>query len=134
MATALYPKFKQAMLDGLSPGLDTADIRAILIDAADYTYDTAHDFLDDVAGAARVAVSSTLGSVTITDGVLKTAAFAFTAVTGDVSEAVILYIHDGGADSARRLIGYFDNLSGLPITPNGQDINVTVHASGWFAI
>lgn len=135
MANAIYPAFKQACLDGLSPGLDTADVRAILVDGADYTYSAAHDFLDDVAAGARVAVSATLTSPTIASGVFDTADFSWTAVSGDPSEIVILYIHDGGADNARRLIAYFDTgLTGIPITPNGADINFTVNASGWFAL
>lgn len=135
MANALYPKFKQACLDGLSPGLDTADVRAVLVDLADYTYSAAHDFLDDVAAGARVAVSATLTSPTIVDGVFDTDDFVFPGGAGDQSEAVILYIHDGGADSARRLIAFFDTgVGGLPVTPNGEDILVTVNASGWFAL
>lgn len=138
MANALYPKFKEALLNaGISNpiDLDTNDVRALLIDSADYTYSSAHEFLSDVPGAAIVAASGALGSKTIASGVFDSADFSFTAVTGDVSEAIILYQHSGGADSARRLIAFYDTgVGGLPITPNGQDINVAVNASGWFAL
>lgn len=135
MANALYPKFKQALLDK-QHDLNTDGIRAILSDAADYTYSSAHDFLDDVAAGARVATSSDLGSPTIVDGVFDTADFTWTTVTGDVSEQVILYNHGmGGSDAARGLIAFYDTgVTGLPITPNGGNINVTVHSSGWFAL
>ncbi|MCC6989930.1 MAG: hypothetical protein IT181_13075 [Acidobacteria bacterium] len=135
MANALYPKFKQQLLNK-QQDLDTDGIRAILADAADYTYNSAHDFLDDVAGAARVAVSGDLGSPTITDGTFDTADFTWTAVTGDPSEQVILYNHGmGGADSARGLVAFYDtSITGMPVTPNGGDINVTVNASGWFSL
>lgn len=137
MANALYPKFKQALLNK-THDLDTDSIRAILADAADYTYSSAHDFLDDVAAGARVATSSGLGSPTIVDGVFDTADFSWTAVTGDQSEQIILYNHDGngaGADAARQLVAFYDtSITGMPVTPNGGNINVTVHASGWFAL
>lgn len=137
MANALYPKYKQALLNK-THDMDTDSIRAILADAADYTYNTAHDFLDDVAAGARVAVSGGLTSPTIVDGLFDTADFTFTSVTGDQSEQIILYNHDGngaGADSARQLTAFYDTgMTGMPVTPNGGNINVTVHASGWFSL
>lgn len=135
MANLLYPKFKQQLLNK-QQDLDTDGIRAILVDSADYTYNSAHDFLDDVAVAGRVAVSSDLGSPTINDGTFDTADFTWTAVTGDQSEAIILYNHGmAGADTGRGLIAFYDaSITGMPVTPNGGDINVTVNASGWFSL
>lgn len=134
MANALYPAYKELLLNaGLN--LATGDIRAILIDTDDYSYNAAHDFLDDVAAGSRVAVSAALGSKTTTNGTFDAANATFSAVTGDVSEALILYCHDGGADAARRLIAYFDTgVTGLPVTPNGGDITVSWNASGIFAL
>lgn len=138
MANALYNPFKQALLVSESHDLNADSIRVVLADAADYTYAATHDFLDDVAAGARVAVSGGLTSPTGTDGVFDTADFSFTAVTGDQSEDLILYNHDGngaGADAARQLIAFYDTgMTGMPVTPNGGDINVTVNASGWFAL
>jgi hypothetical protein len=137
MANGLYTKFKQQLLNK-QQDLDTDDCRAILGDAADYTVNlSTHDFLDDVAAAARVAVSgSALTGPTITDGVWDVSDFSWSSVTGDVSEQVIFYNHGmGGADSARGLICFFDTgVSGLPVTPNGGNINVTVNASGVFTL
>lgn len=134
MANALYPAFKEALLNK-THDLNTDTIKAILVDAADYTYSSAHDFLNDVTGAGIVA-TATLASLTIALGVFDSADFTWTAVTGDVSEDVILYNHDGngaGADSARQLIIFYDTgMTGMPVTPNGGNINFTVHASGWF--
>jgi hypothetical protein len=122
MATALYAKGREGFLDG-SIDWDTDDIRAILIDVADYTVDLAtHDFLADVAAGARVAVSGALGSKTVTDGVADAADVTWTAVTGDPCEAIVLYKHTGN-DATARLIAYIDNATGLPVTPNGGDIS-----------
>lgn len=136
MANAIYPNFKEFLLTAATNvDIENGDVRAILVDGADYTYSAAHDFLDDVIAGARVAVSGALTANTVADGVFDTANFTWTAVTGDISEIVIIYIHDGGADNARRLVAYYDTgITGIPVTPNGGDINVTVHASGWFTL
>jgi hypothetical protein len=135
MANALYNPFKQTVL-GAAHDLDTHGVRAILIDSADYTFSASHDFLDDVAGGARVATSGDLTSPTLTSGTFDTADFSWTSVTGDQSEAIILYNHGmGGSDAARGLIAFYDtSITGMPVTPNGGNINVTVNASGWFSL
>jgi hypothetical protein len=139
MANALYPIFKQQLLGKLHD-MDTDDIRAVLIDSADYTYSAAHDFYNDVVAtpAAAVAVSSALTSPTIALGVFDTADFTWSTVTGDQSEAIVVYNHNGNSaatDSARMLVLFQDTgITGMPITPNGGNINVTVNASGWFTL
>lgn len=137
MANALYNQFKENILNELHD-MDGDDIRAVLIDSADYTFSAAHDFLSEVAAAAREEVSSQLTSPTITGGVFDTADFVFTAADGDPCEAMLLYNHNGngaGADAARQLIAFYDTgMTGMPVDPSGGDINVTVNASGWFAI
>jgi hypothetical protein len=133
MANAIYPKFKeQALQAGVN--LSSGDIKAVLVDLADYTYSAAHEFLSDVALAGRVATSPNLASKTFTNGLFDAADVSFTAVTGDQSEALILYIDTGTAGTS-RLIAFFDTgVTGLPVTPNGGDINVTWNASGIFQL
>lgn len=123
MANLLYPTFKHAAYDGTGINLGSADVRAILIDVADYTYSAAHDMLDDVAGASRVATVALTGE-SWSGAVFDASNATFTAVTGDPSEALILYIHTG-TESTSRLIAYIDTATGLPVTPNGGDITVT---------
>lgn len=129
MASVVYPKGLEGFLDG-SIDWDTNDVRAILIDSADYTYSAAHDNLDDVAAAARVAVSGAMASKTVTNGTADAADVTYTAVTGDPCEAIVIYKHTG-VESTSRLIAYID---GLSITPNGGDIAVAWHASGIFTL
>lgn len=131
MANAIYPKWKEAVIQGSANSSLAGDVKAILVDSADYTYSAAHDFLDDVPGGAIVATSGNLGTKTYTNGTFDTADFTFTAVTGDVSEALIIYI-DTGSAATSRLVCYRDTgVTGLPVTPNGGDITVSV-PSGWF--
>lgn len=134
MANALYNTFKEGLLDKLFD-LNTDTIKASLIDSADYTYSAAHDEYSggsrDVPLAAIVAESSALGSPTITNGAFDTADFSWPTVSGDQSEAVILWDDSIAND---RLIAFYDTgITGMPVTPSGGNINVTVGAN-WFAL
>jgi hypothetical protein len=138
LANALYNTFKQGILDaGTAPfDLNTDVIKSSLIDGADYTFSAAHDEYSggarDVALASIVSESSALGSPTITNGTFDTADFTWTAVTGDQSEIILLWDDTLTND---RLIAYYDTgITGMPVTPSGGDIQVTVHASGWFSL
>jgi hypothetical protein len=122
MANAFYKPGLKAFLDG---GIDllTDTIKVVLIDAADYTFSDAHDFLDDVAAGARIA-TATLASKTTTDGVFDAADVTFTSVTGDQFEAVIIY-RDSGVEGTSELICYIDTGTGFPLTPDGGNIDLT---------
>ena len=123
MANALYGLGREAFLDGnISWASD--DIRIILIDAADYTVSIdVHNALDDIPGAARVATSDALASKTSTLGTADAADKTFSSVSGDQSEALVIYQHTG-TESTSRLIAYIDTATNLPVTPNGGDITV----------
>lgn len=135
MANALYPKTKAQMLQA-GINLLLADIRLIIVDLADYTYNASHEFLTDVPSGARVATSGSLTGKSID---AATAGFTsdfktFSAVTGDVAEAIIAYIHTG-TEATSRLLWFQDTgVSGLPVTPDGRDIKVTPAGGGWFTL
>lgn len=123
MANQLYPLGRQAFLEA---DLDWTgqDMRVILVDLADYTFSTAHQFLTSVPAGARVAVSAALTGKTATNGTADADDVTFTAVTGDPSEALIIYQHTG-VDATSRLVAYIDTATGFPVTPNGGNITVT---------
>lgn len=133
MANAIYDKFKQARMTADSNiDLENGDVRVILVDANDYTFSHAHDFLDDIPVGARVATSSALTGKTVTDGVFDADNVTFSSVTGDQAEALVFYIHTG-VESTSRLVAYIDTgITGLPVTPSGSDITVSWNASGIF--
>jgi len=134
MANTIYPKYKEAILQGSSNSALTGTVKAMLIDLADYTYDSADEFLSDIAGASIVATSAAIGSKTYTDGVFGGANVVFTAVTGDVSEALIYFI-DTGVAGTSRVIAFIDTgVTGFPVTPNGGDINLNFNVSGLFQL
>lgn len=123
MGNALYTKYREKALQGQINWL-TDNIKVVLVDSADYTVSTAtHEFLSDVPSAARVATSTNLTAKTATGGVADAGDVTFSAVTGDISEALVIY-KDTGTDTTSPLIAYIDTATGLAVTPNGGDITV----------
>jgi hypothetical protein len=128
MANALYPTFKEALLNK-ECDLNTDTIVAYLVDLGAYTYSSAHAVLTDLPAGARIS-NVTLGSLTIASGTFDCADATFSAVSGATCEAVIFY--DSTSDN---LIAYFDTgVTGLPVTPNGGNITLTINASGVFSL
>ena len=121
--SGLYGLARAAFLGG-DIAWDTDDIRCVLVDTNDYTVNIDVDeFLDDVPAGARVATSDALTSKAVTLGVADAGDVVLTSVTGDESEAIVIYVHTG-ADATARLIAYIDTATGLPVTPNGGDITI----------
>lgn len=124
MANGLYDKARQKFLDG-SISWSSDNIKIILVDAADYTVSLAtHEFLSDIPSGGRVATSDNLTTKTSLAGVADADNVTFTAVTGDPSEAIVIYKDTTNA-STSDLIAYIDTATGLPVTPNGGDITIT---------
>ncbi len=126
MASTWYPKFKEALLTGASnSNPSSGNVKAILVDTADEAYNSADQYLSDITGAGIVATSGNLANKTFTNGVFDADDITFTGVTGDQSEAIIIYI-DTGTSTTSRLMLFIDTASsGLPVTPNSGNINVT---------
>lgn len=102
-------------------------IKVALIDLNDYTPDyDADEFLDDIPGAAVVATSASLTGKTNVLGVLDADDATLVGVTGDQSEALLMF-QDTGVAATSRLLWLFDSpgVPGLPVTPNGTNISIT---------
>jgi len=135
MANAIYPKFKEALLDG-SANIDINDgtVKAVLIDTADEVYNAADTFLSDVTGAGIVGTAQTIANTTVTNGLFDGDNVSFPTVSGDQAEAILIYI-DTGSAATSRLVAFLDTgVTGLPVTPNGGNIDITWHASGIFQL
>jgi hypothetical protein len=127
MYTATITKLMNPGTLGTTSGdavdLVSDNLKVVLVDAADYTFSAAHDFLDDIAAGARVATSGNLANKTVTAGVFDADDITLSAVTGDPSEALVIY-KDTGTEATSSLICYLDTGTGLPVTPNGGDITI----------
>jgi hypothetical protein len=134
LANAIYPKWKEAALQGTSGsalnGSGTTGVYVALIDLADYTYSASHEFYSSISSAI-VGTPVELTSKTFTNGLFDAADSTLTAVTGDPSEALVYYIRNAGANTTWRLFAFVDTgVTGLPVTPNGGDISIVQNASG----
>ena len=128
MAAHWYPSALASVMNG-TIDLDTADIRAMLVDAT-YTFNVAHDFLDVVVAGNRVGTAQAIASKTIiangNSRALDAADTTWAGLTGDAVVAVILYVHNA-SDAAAALIAFID---GISITPDGSDVTLRWNAAG----
>jgi len=137
VANAIYTAYLNGILGSHATyvDLDANTIKLVLIDhGADTPAPTTDDFYDDISAGLVGALSTALGSKTI--GVVATGVFdaadlspAFTAVSGATVESINL-LKDTGNEATSNLIAYWDTATGLPLTPNGGDVNVAFNASG----
>ncbi len=136
MANWLYDKGRNKFARGDINWKATAGdtIRCFLVDSAGYTPDSAaHEFISDVPTSARKGNSGNSGradapQLTLLDpsaGVCDANDITFTVVpAGGALEYLVLFKDDAVADTSSPLIACIDTATGLPVTPNGGDINV----------
>lgn len=140
MANTFFTPFLNGILGAHATrvDLDADTIKMFLYDVgAGGALSASSDFYNDVS-AGLVGTAYTLAAKTVTSGVgvfdnTVDPAPAFTAVSGATVEA-LLFFKDTGTPSTSDLICWFDTATGLPLTPNGGDVNVTFNASGIFKI
>lgn len=129
MSNVVYPRWKEAVLNGGSNVALSGTLKAALVDTGTVSYNAAHDFYDDIS-AGVVGTPVALASKTYTNGLLDAADTTFTAVSGSSAEAIVLYI-DTGTPATSRLFAWIDTgVTGLPVTPSGGNIQITWNASG----
>jgi len=133
MANAIYPLYKQALLDAsANSDLNDGTVKVALVDTGTYTYSAAHEFLSSLTGV--VGTAQTIANTTVANGLFDGDDVTFTAVTGNSVEALVIYL-DTGVAGTSRLVAYIDTgVTGLPVTPNGGNISITWNASGIFQL
>ena len=133
MANALYPRWKQALLEFTADNdLDGQTVKVALVTAG-YTYSGANQYYSSVS-ASVVGTPQTLGNKTFTDGVFDADDVTFLAVSGSQVVSLVIYI-DTGNPATSPLVAFIDSgVTNLPVTPNGGDITITWNATGIFAL
>ena len=130
MANASYPAFKQAIGQA---GIGNAALDrtsspvlklALVTKTAGYTYNTAHDFHNDLTNI--VGTPQAIGSPAFTGSVLDGNDVTFTALSGADVEALVIYLEFGaGGTSTWPLVLYLDTgITGVPFTPSGGDVQI----------
>ena len=132
MTNAIYPKWREAIMQATANSSLGGTVRVALVDTGVYTYSAAHEFYSSVSGV--VGTPETLASKTFTNGTFDAADVTFTAVSGSTVEALVIYVDTGTAGTS-RLVAYLDTgYTGLPVTPNGGNITIQWDAAGIFTI
>lgn len=137
MANAIYPKYKEALLNNTSgsaiTGSGTTGLYVALVDLGTYTYSAAHQFYSSLSGI--VGTDQEITTTTLTSGTVDGNDVTFTAVSGASVEALVLYRKNAGANTTWQLVAFIDtSVTGLPVTPNGGNIAITWNASGIFTL
>ena len=133
MANAVQASARKLFLDG---DIDLLNDTIKVVLTKTYSYNGAHDYLDDVAAGNRVA-TATLASKTTTGGAFDSADPTFTAVAAGSTVTGIWVYKDSGSDATSPLIAWYDtnaSSAAISIVTNGSNITITVSASGWFTI
>lgn len=139
MANSHYAAFLNGILGAHATrvDLDADTIVMALVDngSADGAPDAVNDDFWDDQDAGLIDTPYTLANKTI--GTVAAGVFdntvdpapAFAAVSGATVESLVFF-KDTGTPSTSNLLWYFDTATGLPLTPNGGDVNVTFSGSG----
>lgn len=131
MANGIYQLSKQNY--GF-PNLLVDNIKVVLTRGYAPVYGV-HEFLTSIVAGSRVATSANLGGKTFTLGVFDAGNVTFAAVPAGLACDYLIIYQDTGVDATSRLLcGLDTGFAGLPVTPDGSDIQVTWAAGGIFAL
>lgn len=143
MANAFYPEWKESILTGAGASELNAGAGAsvIFVDTGTYTYNTAHDFFNDLSGThgdggtAR-ANAEVITSPTYANGTFDGADTVFASVnTGGVTvEGFVIFVNDSTADASSPVVAFWDaSITGMPFsTSSGAQVTISWNASGIF--
>lgn len=139
MANAVYPKYKQSLMTeaDANKSLDqtgaAAPFAALVTTSGGYVYSAAHQFYSSLTNVQGTDVA--IATPTVVNGLFDGDDCTFTAVSGTVIGAIVIYRKNAGANTTWRLVLYEDtSVTGLPVTPNGGNIVITWNASGIFQL
>lgn len=134
MANILFTEYKNSILGSAThavPDMDTDTIKAALTDEQTTAVvpGTHVDYAE--ISAMTVDTPATMANGAISGGSIDYDDFLFTSVSGNSCESLNWYM-DRTTEANSPLILHVDTATGLPVTPNGGNINVTLDASGLF--
>ena len=139
MAASFPPSYKRRLGDpnyDANGGIDlNTDVIKIVLLTSGYTFNSAHDFLDDLVVASNSPTSggtSTVTSPTVSSaGVFDAADTVFTSVTTGFTITQYVVYKDSGVATTSPLIAHFD---GHSQATNGGNLTIIHHSSGLFGL
>jgi hypothetical protein len=118
MASKVYPKWKEAVIQASSDSSLGGTVKAALVDTGVYTYSDAHEFYSSVSSAV-IGTPQTLNNKTYTNGTFDGDDVTYTAVLGNTVEAIVIYIDTGNAATS-RLVAYIDGTVDVEIAADAS--------------
>jgi hypothetical protein len=130
MSNFLYSSFKTALLtNGLGTGVSMTNttspkVTAALVSTSYAPTSASTDQYWSAGTAALIGTKTALSSPTVTAGVFNAATLDFGNVSAGGTATAIVLFFDTGTPATSQLIAYIDTATGLPVVPNGGDIQV----------
>ena len=128
----IYDNARQYFASG-SINLATSTIGVTLVNTTLYTFSAAHDFLNDIPTAARIATSS-LTNVAVASGRLDADNLKISAVAvNSVINGMVLFV--SATDSSKAPLLFIQSEgTGFPLTPDGGTVTITFPSSDPFIL
>jgi len=128
---ALYPKFKEQLLQSQIDSLLYGSVKVMLIKNG-YVYNENDRYVADIS-AYDGGRSALLQNKSVWNGVFDADNIGVPVTSGGQIVALVLYI-DKGVDNLSPLIAYLDSVGGLPITCVVNDIVYIIWDDGLYKI
>jgi len=140
VANSVYPLWKNALMTEVATnksldqtGVNGCYLALVTIGSGGYVYSDSHQFFSTVTNVQGTPTQLT--TPVLTANVFKTDGIVFTAVSGTVIGAFVIYRSNSGPNTTWRLVLYEDTgVVGFPMTPNGGNLIVTWATQGIFAL
>jgi hypothetical protein len=134
MANDLYYPYKQVLLGAATytPPVWSTDTIAGALVTATYTPSITTDTYYSTIPGGAIASSVTIPSITTSAGkVIQTALVTFPSVAAGAACLYLILYKNTGSPSTSPLLVFFDTFTaGMPVTPNGRDIEVAFDIAG----
>ena len=118
----IYGTYKQAMAqdNAQATNFETTDVKAYLVSSA---VNAADKYVSDLTGIVSTSPNLLTKAVNVS-GVYSAANWTWTAVSGATVVGVVFAL-DSGNPATSLLMTYLDSthVTGLPLPPNGGDVN-----------
>lgn len=127
MASALYGLGRALFGNaGISWTADNIKVALVMTGGGHYVVSIdADQYLSAISGGDIVSTTANLSGKSNTLGVMNAANTTFAAVSAGPAAGALVIYKDSGSSATSPLIAYIDDYAGLPVTPNGNDINVS---------
>jgi len=130
----IYPKYKEALLSGASDvALDTETVKVSLIDTDIQPQSNSDQYYSDLNESAEIG-TVTLANTSVSNGVFSADDVSIVPESNVESEALLFWIDTANTETSRLIAWLDDSVTGLPIIPNGSNVDITWNESGIFKL